>query len=340
MRYILPVTLLSTLLLLTNSCDDDGPELAERYEVSLPAHFPPLPVPEDNPLTVDRVALGKQLFFDPILSKDATVSCASCHDPAFSFTDLLKNSRGVEGAVGDRNSMPIVNLAYANSFFWDGSNPSLEEQAIHPIINPLEMASDLADVIRKLENHPTYPQDFQQAFGGPPTTDRLVKALAAFERTLVSANSAYDRYVAGDENALTDSERRGMNLFFNHQRGECFHCHTEPFFTDFSFQNNGLYSEYQDEGRRRVTGRDNDEGKFKVPSLRNIEYTGPYMHDGSMSTLEEVVDHYAKGGNKHRNQSILLDNIEFSEQEKQNLIAFLKALSDPAFIQNPDFRPK
>lgn len=339
-KYLVPIFCITALMLGNFGCDNESPEMAERYEISIPDHFPDLPIPADNPLTVDKVELGKQLFFDPILSKDNTVSCASCHNPNFAFTDFSRVSRGVEGATGERNSPAIINLAYSNSFFWDGSNPSLEEQAINPIINQLEMASNLADVIRKLEEHPTYPQEFQKVFDGPPTTDRLVKAIASYERTLISASSPYDRYVQGDENALTDSEKRGMDLFFNHERGECFHCHTEPFFTDFSFQNNGLYEEYRDSGRRRVTGRENDEGKFKVPTLRNIEFTAPYMHDGSMRTLEEVVDHYAKGGNGHRNQSVLLDNIVFSDQEKEDLVAFMKALSDREFLNNPAFRPE
>lgn len=312
--------------------------VSEDYELVVPAHFPPPPIPADNPLTVSKVALGKKLFFDPILSIDSTVSCASCHAPHKAFSDSVFLSRGVEGRLGLRNAMPLINLVYGTRFFWDGANPSLEEQAIHPIINPLEMASKPELFIPKLERHPEYPALFQKATGGPPTTQAVVDAIACFERTLVSADSRYDKYAAGDSTALTQQEIRGFALF-NSELGECFHCHSGYNFTDGTFQNNGLYANYGDLGRMEVTGSYWDEGKFKVPTLRNIEFTGPYMHDGSLATLEDVMNHYASGGKNHRNKNIFINNITLTEQDKQDLIAFMKALSDEKFIQNPAFRP-
>lgn len=326
-----------------HSCEnDEGIDMSSTYvTLSVPDHFPTPAIPADNPLTEEKIALGRMLFFDPILSKDSTISCSSCHLPGQAFSDPRQFSEGVNQAIGIRNSPALVNLVYGKRFFWDGANPSLEEQAIHPIVSEIEMAGDPATIIQKLNAHPVYPREFQRAFGEEASMKTIVDAIASFERVLISANSPYDQYLLGDSSALSPSQKRGMSLFFNHQRGECFHCHTGSNFTDGSFHNNGLYEEYNDPGRMAVTGRDNDEGKFKVPTLRNIEFSKPYMHDGSMETLEEVVDHYAKGGNGHRNQSVLLRNIEFSEEEKKDLVEFLKALSDQEFIDNKDFhRPQ
>lgn len=334
---MIPFALLASM----TACDPE--ESFTPYKLEIPENFPAPVIPMDNPLTEEKVNLGKALFFDPILSRDSSVSCASCHEQKLAFTDGKSLAIGIDDKIVPRNSMPLFNLIYAPELFWDGANPSLETQAIHPIVAENEMDADLNLILERLQRNSRYGSLIEDAYGeainGENIAAFLVDALASYQRTLISGNSPYDRFVLGDSSALNEEEKRGMALFFNHERGECFHCHTEPFFTDFTYQNNGLYEEYKDEGRKRVTGRDNDEGKFKVPSLRNIEYTAPYMHDGSMASLEEVVDHYAKGGNKHRNQSILLDNIEFSESEKQDLIAFLKALSDDEFINNRSHQP-
>ena len=308
------------------------------YILEVPDHFPTPPIPADNPLTEEKVELGRKLFFDPILSADNTVSCASCHLQANAFSDPRPLSEGVGGVLGRRHAMALINLVYENRFFWDGANPSLEEQAIHPIIDEREMAADISEVERKLNEDLEYPDLFDEAFGEGPSVATIVDALASYERILISSDSPYDRYLAGDDNALSESAKRGLELF-NSEQGECFHCHTGFNFTDGSFQNNGLYEEYADEGRKMVTGRDNDLAKFKTPTLRNVEFTAPYMHDGSMATLEEVVAHYASRGKPHPNRSIFMLNITLNEAEQADLVNFLKSLSDESFLTNPEFRP-
>ena len=340
-HYLIGAVLWATLLGV--GCDKTPPPEPEPsgptpYEITVPDHFPTPFIPEDNPLTVEKIALGKKLFFDPILSVDSTISCASCHFPQYGFSDTVQFSKGVEDKLGLRNAMPLINLVYSTSFFWDGANPSLEEQAIHPIINELEMASKPEWFVPKLENHPEYPELFQKAMDAPPSAKTVVDAIASYERILVSTNSPYDRYLAGDTSALSPSAKKGLTIFESEQ-GECFHCHVGYNLTDGSFQNNGLYYAYGDLGRMEITGSIFDEGKFKVPTLRNIEHTAPYMHDGSLKTLEEVMDHYGSGGKPHPNRNIFVGNISLNEQEKQDIIAFMKSLSDDEFLNNPEFRP-
>ncbi|RMG23377.1 MAG: cytochrome-c peroxidase [Bacteroidetes bacterium] len=336
--YILLIPALM-LLMVSSGCRED--EASPFYEPSpaLPVHFPSLPVPNAKPLTKARVKLGKKLFFDPILSRDSSISCASCHLPQKAFADPRQFSLGVDGQMGKRNAPALFNLAYGLSFFRDGATPTLERQVLFPIEDPSEMHNTLPVVIERLRSHPTYPGLFQQAFGTQPTVDGLTDAIAAFERTLLSYQSPYDRFLAGDSSSLDAAQQRGMQLFFG-EKAECFHCHGGFNFTDEMFHNNGLYEQYADPGRWRITGKASDMGKFKTPSLRNIAYTAPYMHDGSLSSLEEVVEHYSSGGKAHPNKSVLIRRFILSEQEKQDLIAFLHALSDETFIHNPAFRPE
>lgn len=319
------------------SCKKPKPFNPTTLTLEVPKHFPTPAIPSDNPLTEEKVLLGKKLFFDPILSGDQTVSCGSCHLPSKAFSDTTALSIGINGKKGSRNAPPLINPVYGERFFWDGANPSLEEQAIQPILNELELGGDFEVILERLNNHPDYPQLFKDAFNEVPSTANILDAIASFERTLISANSPYDRYLAGDENAISESAKRGLALF-NSEQGECFHCHTGFNFTDESFQNNGLYIIYEDEGRAAVTGRDNDRAKFKTPTLRNIEFTAPYMHDGSMKTLEEVLDHYASQGQPHPNRSIFMRNIDLTLEDRRDLINFLKSLGDPEFLNNPDFR--
>ena len=335
----IPSLAISLFLLLSIGCKQNPPEVKppELYQLNIPDHFPDVPIPDDNPLTVDKVKLGKKLFYDPILSLDNTISCASCHLADNGFADPRRLSFGVDNTRGKRNSMALINLAYAQSFFWDGANPTLEDQAIHPIISEIEMKGDPATIEERLKAHAEYPDLFTEAFDAPPSMSTIIDALACFERTMISANAPYDKYVQGDTSALTPSQVRGM-LLFETEQAECFHCHAGYNFTDGSFQNNGLYNTYEDPGRMDITGNSRDAGKFKVPTLRNIEYTAPYMHDGNFKTLEQVMDHYARGGSDHPNKNLFIGNINLSEQDKQDLINFLKALSDEEFINNPEFR--
>lgn len=343
LRYWLP------LLAALAACKPDpqpDPKLLP-YLPQTPAHFPPLPVPADNPMTLARVELGKALFYDPLLSRDRSISCASCHLPELSFSDPNRVSIGVQGRTGTRNAPALINLAYHTSFFWDGSNPALETQALFPIEAHVEMDLPVDSVVARLRAHPSYPERFIYAFNDSTLTIKSVTdAIASFERTLLSYGSKYDRFIERgfDSTLFSPAEWRGYKLFFaekGERHAECFHCHggynfDEP---EGKFRNNGLYYFYEDPGRYLVTGNQLDVGKFKVPTLRNLSFTAPYMHDGSLSTLEEVVAHYASGGQPHLNRDILMDNILITAQDQADIIAFLMTLNDTAFVQNPAFRP-
>jgi cytochrome c peroxidase len=318
------------LLALAQGCEKEKikePLADEPYELNLPPHFPLPEIPEDNLLTKNRVELGRLLFADPILSRDSTVSCASCHKSEFAFADNRAVSPGVGNRLGARNAPSLTYRAYATSLNWDGGVPSLELQALAPIQAHFELDMDFATLVERLKRSPRYPSLFQAAYQTPPNEVGIVKALAAFQRTLIKGTSDYDRYLQGDSAALSPSAKRGKDFFFG-ETAECFHCHTGLLLTDETFQNNGLYSEYKDQGRFLITGRERDKGKFRVPSLRNIELTAPYMHDGSLPTLEAVIDHYASGGAMHPAKSTLVRKFHITQQEKEDLINFLKSLTD------------
>jgi cytochrome c peroxidase len=309
----------------TETPDDLGNEI---LTLNVPVGFPYPNIPADNQPTQNRIDLGKRIFFDPILSRDTTISCGSCHHTDKKFTDGLQFSLGIDGKHTSRNSMTILNTAYQPNMFWDGGVPSLEQQVLAPIENPNEMDFDINKVVARLNNHPEYPALFQKAYNQPPNVFTLTRAIACYERTLFSGKSRYDDYLYDkDTTALTASEKNGMDIFFA-EKGECFHCHGEYNFTNYSFRNNGLYLSYADSGRARITGLSTDVGKFKVPSLRNVEHTAPYMHDGSLATLEAVIEHYNSGGQAHPNKSGLILPLNLTAQEKQDLVNFLKALSD------------
>ncbi len=320
------------------ACDQDaGVAPAPRpgptpYQLVVPAGFPAPEIPPDNPLTVEGIALGERLFADPILSVDSTIACISCHLPAHAFADPQPFSQGV-GGLTSRNSMPLVNLLWSRSFFWDGRTASLEEQALEPVQNPVEMGADWDRVVAKLKRHPEYPALFARTFGDPRIDrQRTVQAIAQFERTLISADSQYDRWLAGQAE-LTPEEERGFILFHT-EEGDCFHCHVAPLFTDNEFHNNGLDLDPPDQGLAALTGKRLDRGKFKTPTLRNIEYTAPYMHDGRFQTLEEVIEHYDAGIHRIALTDPLLlirPNLDLTPADKRALVAFLKTLSDAQF---------
>lgn len=304
-------------------------------------------IPTDNPQTVEGIALGKKLFFDKILSANGTQACASCHNPQNAFTDNTPTSAGIDGIFGTRNSMPLFNLAwnYTERFNWDGTALSLERQAEEPVENPIELHNNWENVVSKLQDHPDYPELFRLAFKTSIITKELTtKAIAQFERTLISANSKFDRYTLG-ETTLTPQELNGLDVFLREDKGDCFHCHgnpNNPLWTDNQFHNNGLDATFTDLGLGGVTGDPNDNGKFKSPSLRNLAYTAPYMHDGRFATLDEVIDHYSEGLQNSTTIDPLMKKIDqggvqLSETDKADLKAFLLTLSDPSFINNPDF---
>ena len=322
------------------------------YALNVPSWLPKPIIPSDNLLTIKGVALGRRLFYDPILSKDSTQSCASCHSLDKSFTDGLPLSKGEKGLVGIRNSMALVNLAYnTRGFFWDGRVNSLENQVLHPIEDPLEMNNTIQEVALRLRRSKKYPALFKEAFGitakNEITIDLLARAIAQFERTLISGNSRYDQVIWGQKGFPEEDEARGIELFFIEFAGSinhpgCSHCHFNPLFTDNQFRNNGLdyvasLLDFKDPGRRNATQNINDSGRFRVPTLRNIAYTAPYMHDGRFKTLEEVLQQYEKGGHGVINEDPNILPFKLSDRDKKDLIAFLNMLSDPSFINNRDF---
>ena len=297
--------------------------------VDVPLGLPELPVPEDNPQTTEKIALGKMLYFDKRLSKDGTISCATCHDPEMAWTEHRATSKGIGDQVGGANSPTVINAAYAKKQFWDGRADSLEEQALGPMENPIEMGHNLGVLVKELAEIPEYKDGFQKVFGTGVTKDGMAKAIASFERTVLSGNSPYDQFKAGKKDALTESQKRGMELF---EDLGCSTCHAPPLFSNYGYYNAGvgMDKEKPDEGRKAVTGLDRDLGKFRVPPLREVANTGPYFHDGSVATLEEAVAIMAGGGKDSPKVSGMLKAIgdeKVSEQGKKDLVEFLKALS-------------
>lgn len=297
------------------------------YPLNIPQHFPKPTIPIHNELTKAKVELGKKLFFDPILSSDNSVSCASCHKPEFAFANHEIKSIGINQTSGERNVPTLVNIAYHPYLFAEGEVPDLESQVLAPVLHENEMGINLKQSIKKLNNDSEYRKLFKKAFDTLASTATLVRAIATYERTLISGNSSYDQYIQGNKNALDSSQQRGMKLFFS-DRTNCSSCHAGFNFTNYQFENIGLQESYIDIGKMRATGNPKDEGKFKTPTLRNIEYTWPYMHNGSLKTLEEVVDFYNSGGKNHPQKSKKIKPIHLSVSEKNDLINFLKSLSD------------
>ncbi len=312
------------------SCRHAADELLEPdrpFTMQLPAGFPAMPTSDDNPLTEASVAMGKELFFDERLSRTGMVSCASCHFPERAFSDTLPLSLGVDGLPGMRNAPPLVNLAWHSGYFRDGGVPTLEQQAIAPIHDPLEMDFSITRAAADLRNLEPYASLSRRAYGKPMEAYELTRALAAYQRTLVSGWSRYDRYTSGDASALSASEQHGLELFRSDALN-CTACHSGFDLNDHGYHNVGQYLSYSDPGRERITLVPSDHGKFKTPTLRNIALTAPYMHDGSMATLEEVIDFFASGGQPHVNRDPEMQSFALSPQDKADLIAFLLALTD------------
>jgi len=326
-----------------------------NYDLTLPPiikqYLPPMEIPTDNPLTTEGIALGRHLFYETKLSADNTQSCAHCHAPASGFTDPNQFSIGIDGIEGDRNSMPIVNLGWAKKLFWDGRANSLENQSFGPVVNPIEMHNTWADAVSVLQADNLYPELFNLAFGSTTIDSvKVAKAIAQFERTMISGNSPFDRFLNGEETGMTEQEElevyQGFSLFMDETKGDCFHCHGDsymPLWTDNLFHNNGLDETFTDNGLGSVTGNLNDNGKFKTPTLRNLKYTAPYMHDGRFTTLDEVVNHYSFGLQNSSTIDPLMKNVAnggvaLSPAEKVVLIKFLESLSDESYVTNPDFQ--
>lgn len=298
---------------------------------------------QESPVTnpTNAKELGEILFFDPILSADSTISCASCHKPELAFADSMAISPGVGGAIGRRNAPSVMNMALRDAFFYDGRASSLEDQVHFPIEDPLEMNLKMKDLVEKLGRNTQYKQWFQSVFEEQPNEKNIAIAIKTFEESLETDNSFFDQYINGDRTKLSASAKRGRQLFLS-DKAKCFDCHFGPDFTGDEFRNIGLYDEkkYKDKGRFEVTGNAEDLGRFKVPGLRNIGVTAPYMHDGSFKTLREVIDYYDKPQDFVKDpiniDTLLQKPLGLTEEEKTDLEAFLLSLTDVRFLKNKD----
>jgi cytochrome c peroxidase len=353
------VLVLAGLTLAVRASSSD--QLSLNVPLGIPTDFWRYCIPANNQLTPAKIELGRRLFFDQRLSADNSVSCSSCHDPQLAFADGKKTAVGIGGRHGARNSPSILNAMFNSTMFWDGRVDSLEAQAREPLINPDEMGNASHDqLIKKLTAIPEYNEQFQIVFGGPVDLNSLSKAIAAYERTLLSANAPFDRFLAGDRKALSEAAQRGFNLF--RTKARCSVCHSLnqsfPFFTDGNYRNTGVAANFGDfpELSRRATalslessstlmsvldkqkgkaelgrfitsGNALDIGAFRTPSLRNVELTAPYFHDGSAGTLADVVRYYVKGGNENASRDWELQAVGLSDQEQKDLIEFLKSLT-------------
>lgn len=335
--------IIGLLLLSFSACKKDGP-IADQPQPTIdpvkesllatPIGFPEVEFPADNPFSWEKWELGKKLFYDNILSADNAVNCGSCHKIGNAFSDITTTSKGADGADGTRNSPTLVNVAYLPYFTREGGVPTLEMQVLVPIQEHNEFNSNIVEIADELNAIEVYVNMSQAAFDRNPDPFVITRALATFERTIISGNSDFDKYFYQNQaDALTDTEHRGMELFMS-SKTNCSSCHSGFNFTDNRFTNNGLYESYSDVGRYRLTLQDSDMSVFKVPTLRNIALTGPYMHDGSLITLDEVVRHYNSGGADHPNKSTLIKPLNLTEAEIADLIAFLESLTDVEFTQN------
>lgn len=311
----------------------DGPQ-----DIKVPLGLLPIPWPKDNPYSADKAELGRALFFDTRLSQDSKVACANCHMPKYAFGDGLKVSEGFQGQTGRRNAPTVINRGYSLAQFWDGRAATLEEQAKGPIENPVEMAHTLDGAVRRLRGIPGYVTWFERVFGVREfDIDHVAKAIATFERTVVSGNAPYDRYKAGDKKALTGAQLRGMKVFF--EKAKCDQCHEGINLTTNAYHNLGVGMDKPnppDLGRYEVTKDPKDWGAFKTPTLRDIELTAPYFHNGSAATLDAVVDHYARGGDDTTNLSPEIRKLNLNSEERADLVAFMRSLTGkPAAVAIP-----
>jgi cytochrome c peroxidase len=336
---------LSLILMVLPQCkrkfEEPSPSSAVPFAVQIPLGLDSdLNIPKDNPLTPEKILLGRMLYFDERLSADNTVSCATCHDPAKGWSDGDPVSTGIKGQKGTRNAPTVINSTYMLSQFWDGRAKDLEEQAKGPLINPVEMGNaDHDQVVEKIRGIPGYLPLFQKAFGEAPNIDNIAKAIASFERTVLGGNSRFDRYsFGGDKSALSPAEIRGMDLFFG--KANCTKCHVGSNFSDSGFHNLGvgMGKSSPDMGRHIVTKKTEETGAFKTPTLRDISKHAPYMHDGSQATLEAVIEFYDEGGEANPQLDVFMKPLNLSAQEKADLLAFMKALdSDPyPHVEKPE----
>ena len=294
----------------------------------VPPHFPNLDWPEDNALNEAKWELGRHLFFDTRISAQGDVSCATCHNPSSAMADDQPVTPGTGGLVGNRNASALVNLGWQPRFHMEGGVPSLETQALAPLQEPHELGRDLLEVVAELAQDARYSKWAEEGFGKPFDAFVFTRSLAAFQRTLISGSAPYDQWLQDDDSAMSEAALRGMDLFDDLA---CSSCHSEVWFTDFQTHNIGLTETYADPGTFRLTFDSLDLGAFKTPTLRNIARTAPYMHNGSLTTLDDVIDHYAAGGAGHPNQDPRVTPFELNEGQRADLLAFMQALTDSSF---------
>jgi cytochrome c peroxidase len=350
------VVVFSFLFLLVACRKDKADYTPTPYQLKIPAHFPDMIIPSDNPMTVEGVELGRFLFYEKQLSGDNSMNCASCHMPQNAFSDPNQYSVGIDGISGNRQSMALINIGWENFFFWDGRETTLESQIIEPVSNPIEMHQSWKDAIHKLNADVKYRNRFFRAFGEEGVDSvKATKAIAQFIRTMISSESKFDVMYKFENNMVLSTaeqsllltidldEWAGYDLFKSLNGADCFHCHNGPLMRVKKFSNNGLDAAFSDLGRGGVTQNPEDYGKFKVTTLRNIALTAPYMHDGRFTTLDEVIEHYSSGIHMSPTIDPLIEfanqgGVQLDAQEKYLLKKFLLTLSDYNFINNPSFK--
>jgi cytochrome c peroxidase len=345
------------LIILFSSCRKEKVSfIPTPYTIVIPSHFPQMNIPDDNPMTKEGVDLGRHLFYETKLSGDESMSCASCHKIGSGFADNVAVPVGIDGIAGTRNSMPIFNMGWDEFFTWDGRQSSLEAQILEPVPNPIEMHLEWKEAVNRLQLDVAYRNKFFRAFGEEGIDSiKVAKAIGQFIRTIVSGSSTFDvMYKYENGLSLSNSENQvlenieaetwaGYDLFKSLNGADCFHCHNGPLMRVKKFSNNGLDATFNDEGRALVTGNELDLGKFKVPSLRNLSSTGPYMHDGRFNTLEEVIEHYSSGIQMNPTLDPMIEfgaegGVQLDALEKEWLKQFLLALNDTIYINNPNFK--
>ena len=345
------------LLLTLSACKKDKANFQPTpYILAIPSHFPDMEIPTDNPMTKEGVALGRWLFYEKRLSGNDSMSCASCHLPTNSFSDPNKYSTGIDGIAGNRNSMALINLGWDKFYFWDGRASTLEKQILEPVPNPIEMHQSWTDAVYKLNLDINYRNQFFRAFGEPGIdSTKVTKAIAQFIRTMISGESKYDVMYkfenslplsSSDQSilpAITAEEWAGYDLFKSLNGADCLHCHSGVLMHINKFSNNGMDATFADPGRGGITGNPNEMGRFKIPTLRNIALTAPYMHDGRFATLDEVIDHYSTGLVSSPTIDPLMEHlatagVQLDSQERDLLKKFLMTLTDYNFVNNPNFQ--
>ena len=337
MKKFLVISIISFLVI---ACSRQDLTFTTFPEImAIPPGYPDIQAPADNVYTLARWTLGKRLFHDPIMSSDKSISCASCHNQVNAFSDHVSLSEGVHKRLNTLNTPTLTNIAYNPYFTSAGGVSTLEKHVLVPVQEHNEFDFNMLLIVERIKDDPTYVELSKQSYDRLPDAYVITRAIACYERSLLSFESEFDKYNMGKTDAMGVSAKRGMDLFYS-DKTQCSSCHSGINFTDYSFKNNGLYKDYQEEGRLKLTGNEEDRGLFKVPTLRNIERTAPYMHDGSMADLNSVIRHYESGGLPHKNRSEHIRPFSLTGDERKDLIQFLKSLTDENFVSNPIFNNK